>query len=266
MEVDGVDLPTVVAAAVLAVALGTMAHQTAHVVVGSLAGGRPTLVTSTGFEGYWSGLRNAGVLALGASGSVAHVILALAGWIVFRRGVRAPTTGTAVGWILFVINAWIPTAYLTVTPLLGAGDWMPVLDRFRQVGPMRASAAVTGLFVAGQLWKGTAHTLARLVGNGASDVRAARARTITRWAWASAGLVGVVAALRDPAGPLQAVPIAAAVTFGSTWPILIAARAVSGSPVPGAPLRLERSTPVIVLAAVSMLVLVAYFGPGVPLD
>ena len=254
------------AAAVLAIALGTMAHQAAHVVVGAMAGGRPTLVTSTGFEGFWSGLRNAGVLALGASGSLAHGILALAGWLVFRRGVRAPTTGTAVGWILFVTNAWIPTAYLTVSPVLGAGDWMPVLDRFRQLGPMRASAAVTGLFVAAQLWKGTVQTLARLVGNGAADARAARARSITRWAWAAGGLVAVLAAVRDPAGPVHAVPIAAAATFGSTWPILLAARAVPGAPVPGAPLRLERSIPVIVLAVVSMVVLVAYFGPGVRLD
>lgn len=261
-----IDLPTVAAAAVLATALGIMAHQTAHVLAGALAGGHPTLVTSTGFDGYWSGFRNAGVLALWTSGSLAHVVLAVLGWTVFRRGGREPGTWTAVGWIFFAVNAWIPTAYLIVTPLAGIGDWMPVLERFRQVGPMRASAVVTGLFIAGQLWKETGSSLARLVGNGAADVRRRRARMITRVTWTAGGLLAVAAAALDPAGPLLAVPIAAAGTFGSTWPILAAARAVPETPVPGAPLRLERSAAVIAAGLVAALLLVVVFGPGVRFD
>jgi hypothetical protein len=243
-----------------------MGHQLAHVLVGSLAGGHPTLVTSTGFEGYEAGVRNAGALALAASGAVAHAALALVGWMVFRRGVRAPTTSSAVGWIVFVVNAWIPTAYLVVTPLVGLGDWMLLLERFPHVGPMRASAVVTGLFIAGQMWKATADTLARLVGNGPAEARAGRGRVITRSVWVTGGLVAVVAAALDPAGPLRAMPIAAAGTFGSTWPILLAVRSLPGTPVPGAPLRLQRSIPILVLGVVAALVLVVVFGPGLRLD
>lgn len=266
LHVDGVDFPTVAAAAMLATAAGLMARQTGHVVVGTLAGGHPTLVTSVGFEGYWSGLRNAGALALSASGSVAHASLAVFGWLVVRRGVREPTAVTSVGWIFFAVNAWIPTMYLIATPLVGAGDWMYLLERLPHLGPMRASAAVTGLFIAGQLWRATVESLARVVGNGPSEVRARRARGITRAVWLTGGLVAVAAAVLDPAGPLRAVGVAAAGTFGSTWPILLAARNVPGTPVPGAPLRLERSPAVIVVSAVAALALIALFGPGIVLD
>lgn len=263
------DLPTVVATGILVYALALGAHGGARVLAGWMVGGAPTLVPSAdtggdwaGLGGDWAGLGEMATVAVGLSGSLANAALALVGWLVFRRGVGAPTTTTALGWLVFAVNAWIPTSYLVVSPLLAFGDWAAIVSVFPNQGPLRASLTVTGLFVAGLLWKETVPSLARAVGGGSGPDRRARASRIVRTAWLSGGLVALLTSLLSPLGVVWAVPVAAGSTLGVTWPLLPAAGKVGEHPVPGAPLRLGRSSWLIVAGALAGLVFVTVFGPG----
>lgn len=262
-EADDVDLPTMVAAGVLVYATALMAHESAHALVGHALGGTPTLISSTDARGDWSGLGPPQMLLVGASGSVVNGLLVLVGWLLVRRGAGRPTAWTAVGWLAFAVNAWIPTTYLVVSPAFGFGDWMTVIRQFPNQGPLRASLAVTGLFVAGLVWKETVPALARGVGGGAGPDRIRRARRLTRVAWASGGAVAVLAALFSPLEPTWAIPAAVGSTFGTTWPILPAAGRVGEHPVPGSPLDVSRSWGLLVLGGLAGLAFVAVFGPGI---
>lgn len=258
-----VDLLTVVAAAVLVYATALMAHELAHALTGLALGGQPTLVSSTDTRGDWSGLGERDILLVGVSGSAVNGLLALTGWLFFRRRVGRPSTTALVAWLVFAVNAWIPVSYLVVSPAFGFGDWATIIDQYPNRGPFRASLVVTGLFVAGLLWKETGPSLARLVGNGSSADRSHRARRIARGAWLSGGAVAVVAALFSPLDTVWALSIAVGSTLGTTWPMLAAVATVGEHPVPGAPLVVERSWAVVLLGAGAGAVLVGLFGPGV---
>jgi len=240
-------------------------HECAHALAGWSAGGVPTLVSSTDTQGDWSRLGERGVLWVGVSGSLANAVVSLAGWLLFRRGIGSPSASTVVPWLIFVVNAWMPTVYLVASPLLGFGDWSTVIAEFPNRGPLRASAVVTGLFLAAALWNGTCQTLARLVGNGAAVTRVHRAAVLTRTAWACGGAAAVLASLFSPLSLVSAVPIAVGSTLGTAWPMVAAATSVAKIPVPGTPLEVRRSWPVLFVGSMAGLVLVFVFGPGIDL-
>lgn len=248
-------------------ALALIGHELAHASAGLALGGRPTLVSATDAMGDWSGLGQTDVLLVGISGSVANGIMALVSWLLFRRSVagRSPSTMALVAWIAFAVNAWIPVSYLVVSPALGFGDWATIIDQYPNRGPLRASLSVTGLFIAGLVWKETGPSLARLVGNGSSADRTARAVRIVRAAWLTGGGVAVLAALFSPLHPPWAIGIAVGSTFGTTWPLLPAAGTVTETPVPGSPLTVPRSWLVVALGLTAGGVLVGVFGPGLRL-
>jgi hypothetical protein len=253
-----------VAAAVVAVSVAV--HEGARLLAAVAVGGEPTLLLGTGLQGDWVGLSDAGYVALGVSGSVASAILALAGWRVAQRGVGSPTVLAATGWLVFAVNAWVPTVHLVLSPLLEFGDWTAIIGRFPNRNPLRASLIVTGLFIAGLVWKETVPSLARVIGNGNAVDRRARALRFVRAAWLASGVVVGVAALLGPGPPAVAVGVALGGTWGSMWPILVAGRRVGGHPVPGDPLRLRRSLPVIAIGLVVAAAFVVLLGPGILLS
>jgi hypothetical protein len=262
----GVDARTAVAAGVLATTLGVGAHESAHALAGWLSGGDVVLVSAIGVEGYWSTLRNAGWFFLATGGSMAQGLLALGGWLVFRRAAGTSHVTALTGWALFAVNAWMPTMLLVASPALGFGDWMDLLQRFASLGPIRVSATVTGLFVAGLLWKGTCETLARLVGGGASGPRTERAVRVTTSVWLGCGLVAGAAGALAPSGPGVGMAIALGWSLGSVWPILVAARRVGERPVPGPPLDVAWNGALVTLTVMVAVLFVGFLGPGVRFD
>jgi hypothetical protein len=246
--------------------VGIDLHESAHALVGLWMGGSRIMVSSTGVEGSWSAFRNAGWVLYGVSGTFANAVLALGGWIVFRRSVGTRATAALVGWAFFAVNAWIATMYLIASPTFGFGDWMAVLDRFAARGPVRASAAITGLFIAGLLWQETGTSLARLVGNGSVEDRTRRAAVLTRVIWLASGVIAIAGGLYAPAGWARGAAIGMGTTLGSTWPILLAARRVGEKPVPGTPLEIPRSPGVIVAGAIAASGFIALLGPGLRID
>lgn len=257
------DLLTVLAAGALVYALALMAHELAHALSALALGGEPALIFSTDTRGDWAALGERDTLLVGVSGSAVNGAMALLGWLVFRGQAGRPGTLALVAWLAFAVNAWIPVSYLVVSPTSGFGDWATIVDVFPNRGPLRASLTVTGLFVAGLLWKETKASLARLVGNGSSTDRASRARRVVHYAWGAGGAVAVVAALFGPSSLAWAIGSAAGSTFGATWPLLPAAHTVVEQPVPGSPLVVDRSWPVVLLGFMAAAVLIGVFGPGI---
>lgn len=260
------DLLTVAAAAILIYSTALVFHEAAHALLALVAGGEPFLISSTDTRGDWSRLGERDILLVGLSGSAVNLLLALAGWLLFRRQAGRPATVALLAWLCFAVNAWMPVSYLVVSPIFGFGDWATIVDAFPNRGPLRASLAATGLFMAGLLWKETVPSLARLVGNGSAAHRRHRAGWLVRVAWAAGGSVAMVASLLSPLALIWALPIAAGSTLGTTWPILPAADRVGEHPVPGKPLSVPRSWPLIVLGAAAGVVLLGVFGPGILLD
>lgn len=270
----GVDFLSGLAAGVLATVLGVTLHEAAHALAGSYFGGDVVYLSSTGVEGRWSTFRNAGWFFLATSGTAAQAALALVGWLAFRRAMQGVVAGASagvhavalLGWATFVVNAWMPAMYLIASPTFAFGDWMHLLDLFAALGPMRVSAAVTGLFVAGLLWKASGETLARLVGGGKPADRTGRAADATRAVWVGCGLVAGLAGVLSPVGPLQGLAIALGSTLGSTWPILFATRKVGERPVPGPPLAVGRHPLLIGTAALAAALFIGVLGPGIRFD
>jgi len=256
------DLLTVAALSVFVTAVSIGLREGAHVIAAHLGGGDPTSLSAAGVRGDWTGLSDAGYLSLGASGAVANAVLALVGWLWFRRGVGAPTSATAMAWLFFATNAWMATIYLAGSPLLGAGDWMIVIDRFPNRGPLRVSLVVTGFFIAGLVWKETVPSLARLIGNGPAPDRRARAMRFVRTAWLTGGAVAAAAALLSPSDSGSMVTVALGGTLSTTWPMLIAGRKVGAHPVPGGPLDLERSPWIVAVGLLAGAALIGVLGPG----
>jgi hypothetical protein len=204
-------------------------------------------------------------LLFGTGGAAVNATLALAGWLIYRRGIGAPTGVTALAWLLFTINAWMATVYLIASPLLAFGDWMTLVDLFANRGPFRASLVATGLFISGLVWKETVPSLARVVGNGAAASRRVRGRRLAGVAWLAIGglaamaavpaLVGMASGIEATWGALPNV----AGTFLATVPLLLAGRGVRGHPVPGAALELKRSWWVVAAGVLAAGVLTATF-------
>lgn len=232
---------------------------------GAAFGGHPALVTSTVVAGDWSRLSEIEFALFGASGALANVALAVLGWSMVRRQAGRPGLTAVVGWLMFALNGWMGVGYLIISPALGFGEWMEVLESFPNRGPARVSMVVTGVFVAGLLWRGTVVTLTRVVGNGASARRAARAAALTRIPWLAGGLLAATAALLAPAEALTGLAVALGTTLGTTWPMVVAASRIAELPVPGLPLKLPRSWPILAISALVVTAFVLVLGRGVDL-
>lgn len=241
-----------------------MAHEYAHGLVANWLNAG-VVVTSTGPEADWRGVTEIELLVVGLAGIVANGVLALLGWLVFRARDSLGGAIATTAWLTFAVNAWIPAVNAMVTPAVGVGDGLMVLENMPNAGIMRASAAAAGFMVCAQLWKGTAITLAQLVGNGRESVRRERARTLTWVAWLGGSAAAMGAALRSPIGLDWSIPATLIGTSAATLPMVLAFRNVGERPVPGRPLSVSASPALIVMAGLAAALLILRFGPGFPL-
>lgn len=281
-ERDDFDALTVTAAAIVAWSSAIAFHQVGHALVAHAFGAPVEAVTALGVTGRWGSLRTAGALLTSVSGSAANLLLMACAWFVTRPS-DGPGPRGVVGWLLFVSSGWLVAGHLVLSPVLGAGDWMTVVDLFANRGPLRVSAFVTGVFVCGVLWKATHERLAYVVGGGPSSRRVEVARRLTWTAWTTAAAlaagVGVVtggwgpsdAMLQHNGVVLPESPPAAALAGGVAaligyalvaLPIVLAPGMVEERPVPGPPVSLPRSPALWVAAFLTLTLLAGILGPG----
>ena len=282
VDQEAVDVLTVSAAAILAWSAAIAFHQVGHALVADAFDVPLETVTALGVTGRWGALRTAGTLLTSVSGTAANVLLMAAAWFVMRPS-DVPGLRVVSGWLLFVSSGWIVAGHLVLSPVLGTGDWITVVDLFANRGPLRVSAFVTGVFVSGVLWKATHERLAYVVGGGPSTKRVEVAHRLAWTAWISATVlaagVGMVTGGLGPSdsmlqhnGVLLSESIVGAVVAGGVaavigyalvaLPIVFAPRMVEERPVPGPPVSVPRSPTLILVALVTTVLVAVTLGPG----
>jgi len=270
---------------VVAWGVANAGHQAGHALIASAFGASVETVTALGVTGRWGALRTPGTLLTSVGGTAANLLVMAGAWRRMRPS-GPPGLRIVVAWLLFTASGWMVAGHLVLSSVIGAGDWMTVMDLFANRGPLRASAFATGLFVCGVMWKGTHETLAPVMGGGAGGSRVTRARCLTRTAWAagtvSAALAGAATGIWGPSDAMlthtgQVLPdptllggvagfFAAFIGFGvMTVPMMVAPVMIEERPVPGPPLQVARSVPMLMTGVLFAVLLIGALGPGVML-
>jgi hypothetical protein len=254
----------VAAASVLAVGLGMMGHECAHVLAGTLAGGSPTLVTSTEVLGDFAALTPAGFILLGVSGSVLNLLLAMLGWWAFTRG---PATAQLQlsAWLCFAVNGLLLTTKMMVEPIAGFGDWMTILRQFPDPALSRALVACLGTAGVAFMIRRSGPGLAKLVPAGDAPSRRREARRLLLIAAAASAALVLGGSVRSPTGLSRGVPLALGAGLSPFVPMLFTVRLVPRFPPPLPNGRNSSPTPWLLASAGVTFLMWFVFGPGVRL-
>lgn len=260
---SSVDRPALTGMALVIYAASIGLHEAAHAAAALVAGGIPTLISSTDMRADLTHVSTGGYTLIGVSGSAMNAVLAACGIALARWGKTSPAR--LFGWIVAAVNGFLAATYMAFSPVAGFGDWMTILRRGPYPLAGRAAVAVVGLGLVFWWVSVTARSLARMLPVARAD-RTARATEIARTAWVAGGTLAVLAALLSPLGLLWAVPVAIGSTFGTTWPMLLAAdRAATLSGDGLAPVTLPRRIPWIAAGLAAAALFVLCLGPGLRL-
>jgi len=251
-------LATAIAIAWIVYAVAVVLHEAAHYVAGLLVGGTPTLLSTTDLRGTWAGVSAAGMVAIGASGSAVNVVLAAAGWLLARSRPRSAALRW-LAWLLVAVNGFLVGLYMIVSPALDFGDWNTILRSFPWHTALRVVFVAIGVVATLRCFR----LVRRLAAGAVPGLAAGWGAPLVRIAWLAAGTLAVAAALLSPLGWRWAIPLSIGSTLGTTWPMLIAARAAAREAAPDDGATLRASPAWIAAGCVTAAVFVFVFGPGV---
>ena len=214
---------------VLAVGIALMAHESAHVLAGRIAGGSPTLLTAMEVQGNFDSLSPVGFVALGASGFVVNALLCGLGWWgVGRKGVTAEFRLTA--WFFFAVNGMLLTTKTMLEPLLGWGDWMTILRPLPATTFLRALFAMLGTAGVILMVRRSGAALATLVFSGELQQRVAEARRIVLVGAAAAAILVLNGGVANPMGATRGVLLGLGAGVGPFVPLIFGTRFAARSP------------------------------------
>lgn len=249
---------TAIAIAWIVYAAAIVLHEAGHYVAGLLVGGAPTLLSTTDLRGSWEGVSAAGLVAIGASGSMVNVVLAVAGWLLARARPRSAALRW-LAWLTVAVNGFIVGLYMIVSPALDFGDWNTILRSFAWHQGLRVAFVLIGI-VATLRWFQLVRNLA---GGAVPGLGAGWGAPLVRIVWLASGALAAAAALLSPLGWRWAIPISIGSTLGTTWPMVVAARAAARGASGDGGETLRASPAWIAAGSATALVLVLVFGPGV---
>jgi hypothetical protein len=254
----------ILASSVIAVSLAIMLHELAHLLAGSLVGGSPTLLTAIELQGDFSSLTPAGLVVLGASGSVANVLLLVAGtWFLSRRELGPDAALTA--WFLFSVNGMLLTTKMIGESVVGFGDWITVVGHLP--GSLALRFILLGIGTAGVIWmvRASGGALARLLPPGAQAKRIAAARRIVMIGAGASAVLVLGASLPVPLGTTRTVLLALGAGLAPFVPMFFTPRVVGRALGTGSGEVDSGGWPWLVGAGACTLILWLAFGPGISL-
>lgn len=252
------------AMSVLAVGLGMMLHESAHVVAGRLAGGAPTLISTTEVLGDFDSLSPGGFVALGASGSVVNVVLCALGWWALRRG-SAGAERRLAAWFFFMVNGMLVTTKMLGESVVGIGDWMTILRSFQARGSLRVAVGVAGAAGLVFMVRRSGAALAGLVPAGEPSERRKEALRIVLIGAAASGLLALGGSAAGPVGTTRGLLLGLGAGLGPFVPALFAVRFVSRTPAAGAAPVAAGGWPWYSAAIATTIVMWFVVGPGIAL-
>jgi len=216
-------IAAICASSILAVGIAFMAHESAHVLAGRIAGGSPTVLTAMEVQGDFDSLSPVGFVALGASGFVVNALLCGLGWWgVARKGVTAEFRLTA--WFFFAVNGMLLTTKTMLEPLLGWGDWMTILRPLPATTLLRTLFAMLGTAGVILMVRRSGAGLARLVFSGESQQRVTEARRIVLVGAAAAAVLAFGGGVTNPVGAMRGSLLGLGAGVGPFVPLLFGTR------------------------------------------
>jgi hypothetical protein len=259
-----IDLPTVVAIAVVAYASANMVHEgLGHGGAALLLGARPTMLNAIFFNYDETTVSETGQRLISAAGSLVNLLVGLPLLALLPRVRSLPCRYFL--WLFAAVNLLTAFGYLLFSGIGGIGDWYRVIHDIPHIGLWRVAEVVAGAFlyfvVAPRLlmppldpWLGRD-----------PGVRERRARTLSLIPYLAGGVTLCLAGILNPLGLKIVLISAVAASFGGTsllaWYPPIPRPPASATPEP--PLGLPRSTAWIAAAAIALLIFVFVFGPGI---
>jgi hypothetical protein len=264
MRDETIDLPTVVAIAVLAYASANMVHEgIGHGGAALLLGARPTMLNAIFFNYDEATVSETGQRLISAAGSIVNLLVGLP-LVAFLPRVRSVLWRYFL-WLFAAVNILTAFGYLLFSGIGGIGDWSRVIHDYTPTalwrGAMIVAGAVLYFVVAPRLLMPPLDPwLGRIAG-----VRERRARTLSLVPYLAGGVTLCLAGFLNPLGWKLVLISAAAAAFGGTsllaWYPAIPRPPASATSEP--PLGIPRSPACIAAAAIALLVFVFVFGPGI---
>ncbi|MCH1569898.1 MAG: hypothetical protein L7S64_01025, partial [Longimicrobiales bacterium] len=102
-------------------------HQAGHALIASAFGASVETVTALGVTGRWGALRTPGTLLTSVGGTAANLLVMAGAWRRMRPS-GPPGLRIVVAWLLFTASGWMVAGHLVLSSVIGAGDWMTVMD------------------------------------------------------------------------------------------------------------------------------------------
>lgn len=258
-------LGAICASSALAVGIALMAHESAHVLAGRIAGGSPTLLTSTEVQGDFDSLSPAGLVALGVSGSLANVLLCgLGAWALGRGPAIAEVRLSA--WFFFAVNGMLVSTKMMAEPLIGVGDWMTVLKPLSGTTLLRALVAALGSAGVIFMVRRSGRALAGLVPPSPPERRPAEGLRIVSIGAVAAVVLVLGASVASPVGTSRAFVLALGGGLGPFIPMYFGVRFVARTPVDAPDALAPGGWPWLLATGVVVAVLWFGFGPGIELS
>lgn len=256
---------TICASSVIAIGLGVMCHESAHVIAGWMMGGSPTLMTATEVRGDFSALSPVGFVALGISGSIINLLFCILGWWGLNRKATSDEF-QLFAWFFFAVNGMLVTMKMVFEPLIGIGDWMTILGPFQAITYLRI--LVTALGVAGMVLmvRRSGALLAMLIPSGeTSDRRVEAFRIVLIGAIASILLV-LGSSIANPAWGVREILLALGAGLGPFIPMIFSVRFVSRYQSKKTTLTETGKWPLFWGAGITIITMWFIFGPGITLS
>ncbi len=261
---DAIDVPTVIAIAVLAYTLSNMTHEAiGHGGAAVVLGARPTMLNAIFFNYDETTVSETVQRWISAAGSIADLLVGLPALALMTR-VRSPRWRYFL-WLFAAVNLTTAFGYLLYSGVAGIGDWSQVFAGLAPEGLIRAVLIAVGaplyFIVAPRL---LAPRLDPFLGLDPGR-RERRARTLSLLPYVAGSVSLAVAGILNPLGVKILLISAVAAGFGGTsllaWYFTIPRKPATATAEP--PLGLPRGAAWIAAAGVVLLFFVFILGPGI---
>ena len=268
------DLPTVIAIALVAYALTNVAHEgLGHGGMCVAMGGEPLVLNAVYFECGRGSVTDAGSRWISAGGTLTNLAFAALTALLLRAAIVRAATGRYFLWLFLTLNLLQAFGYWMFSGIGGIGDWNAVVAGSPHYLFWRIALAVAGtaayMFVAVPI---ALRGLVPFLGAGnpnSGPGRLAPAVKLTVVPYIAGGVLYVAAGLLNPESPMLVLISAAAASFGGASALAWMAQLLrnreryppTGEPAAG----IARSWPWLVAGALTAFFFVAVLGPGIGL-
>jgi hypothetical protein len=260
-DLDGL---TIAAIAIVAYCAASLVHEgLGHGGACLLLGGRPQSLNAIFFSYDEASVSNAARLVIAMAGTVANLVFGCLAALLLARWRHAAATARFFLWLFCAVNLLQAAGYLFFSGVAGVGDWAAV------VAPLRAPiASRIGLTVVGGLLYFV--TVARFLERRLEPFMApgprggGRLGRLVRLPYVVGGVTLTATGLFNPHGLELVLISAAAASFGGTSLLVwYPFRRRAGLAGDGVPLSIPRSPAWVLAGALTLVVFVVVFGPGI---